>query len=54
VVPDDPELAEWLALYRAAARASGGEPDAGRRLLSWARAAGFAPRLREFCRPKIC
>jgi hypothetical protein len=31
-----------LALYRAAARASGGEPDAGRQLLSWARAAGFA------------
>ncbi|MGB4137577.1 MAG: class I SAM-dependent methyltransferase [Microbacterium sp.] len=36
-----PELDEWLALYRAAARANGGEPDAGRRLLSWARAAGF-------------
>lgn len=37
-----PELDEWLRLYRAAARASGGEPDAGRRLLSWARDAGFA------------
>ena len=36
-----PELYEWLALYRSAARANGGEPDAGRRLLSWARAAGF-------------
>jgi len=36
-----PELDRWLALYRAAARANGGEPDAGRRLLSWARAAGF-------------
>ncbi|MFD5213522.1 class I SAM-dependent methyltransferase [Microbacterium sp. NPDC058345] len=36
-----PELDEWLGLYRAAARANGGEPDAGRRLLSWARAAGF-------------
>ena len=36
-----PELDEWLSLYRAAARANGGEPDAGRRLLSWARAAGF-------------
>ncbi|MGM7669001.1 class I SAM-dependent methyltransferase [Microbacterium sp. A93] len=36
-----PELDEWLRLYRAAARANGGEPDAGRRLLSWARAAGF-------------
>lgn len=36
-----PELDRWLALYREAARANGGEPDAGRRLLSWARAAGF-------------
>jgi len=36
-----PELDEWLGLYRAAARANGGEPDAGRRLLAWARAAGF-------------
>jgi SAM-dependent methyltransferase len=40
--PEDPELAEWLALYQRVARALGGEPDAGRRLLSWARAAGFA------------
>ncbi|GAA1772098.1 methyltransferase domain-containing protein [Luedemannella helvata] len=39
--PQVPELDEWLSLYRAAARANGGEPDAGRRLLSWARAAGF-------------
>lgn len=36
-----PELDEWLRLYREAARANGGEPDAGRRLLAWARAAGF-------------
>jgi ubiquinone/menaquinone biosynthesis C-methylase UbiE len=36
-----PELDEWLALYRRVARANGGEPDAGRRLLSWAQAAGF-------------
>lgn len=36
-----PELDEWLRLYRAAAYANGGEPDAGRRLLAWARAAGF-------------
>jgi len=39
--PRVPELDEWLTLYRGAARANGGEPDAGRRLLSWARAAGF-------------
>lgn len=39
--PRLPELDEWLALYRAAARANGGEPDAGRRLLSWAHAAGL-------------
>ena len=36
-----PELAEWLALYQQAARANAGHPDAGRRLLSWAMAAGF-------------
>ncbi|KUL42340.1 class I SAM-dependent methyltransferase [Actinoplanes awajinensis] len=36
-----PELDEWLALYQRVARGNGGEPDAGRRLLSWARAAGF-------------
>lgn len=39
--PAVPELDEWLALYQRIARANGGEPDAGRRLLSWARAAGF-------------
>ncbi len=39
--PQIPELDEWLALYRRIARGNGGEPDAGRRLLSWARAAGL-------------
>jgi len=36
-----PELDEWLALYRRAARDNGAERDAGRRLLSWAQAAGL-------------
>ncbi len=36
-----PALDDWLTLYRRMARVNGGEPDAGRRLLSWARAAGF-------------
>jgi len=40
--PSDPGLSEWQALYRDVARALGGEPDAGRQLLAWARAAGFA------------
>ena len=40
--PAVPALDEWLALYRRVARANGGEPDAGRRLRSWARQAGFA------------
>ncbi|WP_088313371.1 methyltransferase domain-containing protein [Kineosporia sp. R_H_3] len=40
--PEVPALDEWLALYRRLSRATGGEPDAGRRLLSWARAAGFS------------
>jgi 2-polyprenyl-3-methyl-5-hydroxy-6-metoxy-1,4-benzoquinol methylase len=39
--PELPGLDEWLALYRRVARRNGGEPDAGRRLLSWALAAGF-------------
>ena len=39
--PEEPELAEWQDLYRRVARALGGEPDAGRRMLSWARAAGL-------------
>ena len=38
--PENPGLDRWLELYSAAARANGGEPDAGRRLLSWAHAAG--------------
>ncbi|WP_406050725.1 class I SAM-dependent methyltransferase [Kribbella sp. NBC_00889] len=39
--PELPELDEWMALYQRLARANGGEPDAGRRLLSWALEAGF-------------
>ncbi len=39
--PRLPALDHWLDLYRAAARANGGEPDAGRRLLAWAHAAGL-------------
>ncbi len=39
--PRIPELDEWMALYQQLARANGGEPDAGRELLSWARRAGF-------------
>ena len=35
-------LEDWLDLYRRVARANGGEPDAGRRLRSWAQQAGFA------------
>ncbi len=39
--PDVPGLREWLALYQRIARLDGGEPDAGRRLLGWAQAAGL-------------
>ncbi|WP_405387297.1 methyltransferase domain-containing protein [Streptomyces sp. NBC_01102] len=39
--PEVPGMAEWQELYGRVARANGGEPDAGRRLLSWARQAGF-------------
>ncbi len=40
--PQLPALDLWRDLYGRAARANRGEPDAGRRLLSWAQAAGFA------------
>ncbi|MFH8389276.1 class I SAM-dependent methyltransferase [Streptomyces sp. NPDC018036] len=39
--PATPGLDDWLDLYLRVARANGGEPDAGRRLTSWARAAGI-------------
>lgn len=40
--PPSPALTRWLELYREVARSNGGEPDAGRRLLSWSYAAGFS------------
>jgi SAM-dependent methyltransferase len=39
--PVGPVLDRWRELYGQVARANGGEPDAGRRLLAWAHAAGF-------------
>ncbi|MFF9320172.1 class I SAM-dependent methyltransferase [Streptomyces sp. NPDC014735] len=39
--PEAPGMDAWQELYGRVARANGGEPDAGRRLLSWARKAGF-------------
>src|SRR5690349_2976509 len=39
--PRLPELDRWLELYQLASRANGGEPDAARRLLAWAHAAGL-------------
>ena len=40
--PESVGMEQWRSVYMATARANGGEPDAGSRLLSWARAAGFA------------
>lgn len=39
--PAVPALDDWLTLYKNVAYRNGGEPDAGRRLFAWARAAGF-------------
>jgi hypothetical protein len=39
--PRLPGLDQWLDLYHRVARSNGAEPDAGRRLLAWAHAAGF-------------
>ncbi|MFD9966384.1 methyltransferase domain-containing protein [Amycolatopsis sp. NPDC058986] len=38
--PADPRLERWREVYRAVSYANGAEPDAGRRLLAWAHAAG--------------
>jgi 2-polyprenyl-3-methyl-5-hydroxy-6-metoxy-1,4-benzoquinol methylase len=38
--PADPRLDRWLEIYRAVAHDNGAEPDAGRRLMAWAHAAG--------------
>jgi ubiquinone/menaquinone biosynthesis C-methylase UbiE len=39
--PRLPELEEWMDLYQRIARRNGGEPDAGRHMVAWAREAGF-------------
>jgi len=39
--PASEPLTQWLTAYRALARSNGGEPDAGRQLRAWARAAGL-------------
>jgi ubiquinone/menaquinone biosynthesis C-methylase UbiE len=39
--PDDEGLDRWLDLYHRVARRNSAEPDAGRRLLAWAHAAGL-------------
>ncbi|MGY1633394.1 methyltransferase domain-containing protein [Geodermatophilus sp. SYSU D01186] len=39
--PADAGLDRWLELYHAVARHNAAEPDAGRRLLAWAHAAGL-------------
>ena len=39
--PEPAGMEQWRSVYTATARANGGEPNAGSRLLSWARAAGF-------------
>jgi ubiquinone/menaquinone biosynthesis C-methylase UbiE len=39
--PPEPRLDRWLEIYLAVARRNGAEPNAGRVLLHWARAAGL-------------
>lgn len=39
--PAEPALDRWMDVYQEVARSNGAEPDAGRRLLSWAREAGL-------------
>jgi ubiquinone/menaquinone biosynthesis C-methylase UbiE len=39
--PHETLLDRWLEIYHEVARGNGGEPDAGRRLVEWVRAAGY-------------
>ena len=39
--PPDPRLDRWLELYQQVTRGNAAEPDAGRRLMSWAQQAGL-------------
>jgi ubiquinone/menaquinone biosynthesis C-methylase UbiE len=39
--PEDPRLDAWLRLYHKVTESNAAFPDAGRRLLGWAQAAGF-------------
>ena len=39
--PEPEGMSLWRSVYMATARANGGEPDAGSRLLAWAHRAGF-------------
>lgn len=39
--PANPGLDQWLEVYRMVSRDSGGDPDAGRKLLGWGQRAGF-------------
>ena len=39
--PEPAGMEQWRSVYTATARTNGGEPDAGSRLLSWAREVGF-------------
>lgn len=39
--PESRAIDDWRDLYRRVTRSNGGEPDAGRQLRSWARAAGL-------------
>lgn len=41
--PEVDGMDDWLAFYSANARSNGGEPNAGRRLHTWAKQAGFSP-----------
>ena len=40
--PDSEALQRWRQVYQQVARSLGAEPDAGRRLLAWAKAAGLS------------
>ncbi|PYI65568.1 SAM-dependent methyltransferase [Arthrobacter livingstonensis] len=40
--PQLPELDDWMELYQRVARHNNAEPDAGRRLVHWAQAAGLS------------
>lgn len=52
--PELPGIDLWRSVYRATCRRNGAEPDAGRHLVKWARAAGFQLESLRYTNSVVC